>query len=306
MDGKQLKRLFLDALDELSTSNKYATQRKAYEYLDWAASIFVRETKILHAKTTITTVANQQVYDLPPNFVSLYMTNKNGRFFGKFYDGSNYSFPYLTTYEKIYKSNQTQSFDYPAKFAIVDKETVDSVITGTTNAAGTLSGGKATLQDTTKLFTTTNKVYQRDIVHDTTADSDGMVISVTGATQLEVGLFDVETEEPKAIGNGDAYVIQPAAEYSLVFDCPAGTAGYTLELPYVCLPEPVYSDYGFWRFNSRSCRAIAWGAASIFKLGEKEVTEASQIGGLFADEISRIKKELGRTRIIEGNYREVG
>jgi hypothetical protein len=306
MDGKQLKQLFLYALDELSSSSKYASVRKTYEMLDWAASIFSRETKMLHAKTTITTVANQQAYDLPPDFLGLYMTNHIGRFFGKFYDGSNYSFPYLTTYEKIYKSNKTDSVEYPSKFCIVDKESVESLITGSATAAGTLSAGKATLTDTTKLFTTTNRVYARDIIHDTTQGSDGVVLSVTNATQLEVGLFNVETEEAEGITNADAYVIQPAAEYSLVFDAPLETAAYTLELPYYCLPDPVYSDYGFWRFPARTCRAIAYGAASIFKLGEHEITEAAQIGGLFADEIRRLKKEVGRQKVIEGNYREVG
>jgi len=306
MDGKQLKQLFLYALDELSNSSKYATVRKTYEYLDWACSIFCRETKTLHTKVTLTTVADQQAYDLPPDFLDTYMTNARGRFFGKFYDGSNYSFPYLTTYEKIYKSNKTESVEYPSKFCIVDKETKDSVITGSATAAGTLSAGKATLTDTTKLFTTTNKVYPRDIIHDTTQGSDGIVLSVTSATQLEVGLFNVETEEAEGITNADAYVIQPAAEMSLVFDAPMETAGYTLELPYICLPDPVYSDYGFWRLNPRSCRAVAWGAASLFKLAESEITESAQIGGLFADEIRRVKKEIGRMRLVEGNYRNVG
>jgi hypothetical protein len=300
MDGKKLTRLFLDALDEESVADQYADQRKIYEYLDWAVALFVRETGILHTTVTITTVADQQNYDLPPDYIRPYM---KGRYFAKYYDGSNYSWPILTSYEKIYKSNYTDTKPWPGRFAIIEKSSKESLIQGTADVDGSASGGECTLNDASMDFTDTNKVYPRDIIHNTTDGSDGYVLEVTDANNLKVALFGGTNNEWKA---GDSYVIQPASEYELILDAPAESSGHTLTLPYICMPSPVFSDYGFWRINPRSCRAIAWGAAAIFKKPEREFTESAHIGGMFAAEVSRIKMEIAQAKLLDSSrYREV-
>ena len=303
MDGAKLKRLLLDALDQQDASDLYANDRQIYDALDWAAALFIRETMILHSEAVITTVADQQEYDLPPDFIRLYMENKKGRFFAKYYDGTNYSFPYLTTYEKLYKRNLTTAQAYPNHFAIKDKESKESLIMSTATAAGAAQYGQCTLTDSTKLFLTTNRVYARDIIHNESDSSDGIVLSVTSATALLTALFGGTNNQ---WASGNAYVIQPASEKVIFLDAPSENAGHTIYLPYICMPSPVYSDHGFWRIHPQSCRAIAYGAGSLIKLGHREFVESGQIGGLFADEISRIKRERAHNVLLDrSRYRRV-
>ena len=306
MDGKKLTRLFLDSVDEDEVSVQYAQQRKIYEALDWACALFIRETGILHTTVEITTVASQQEYDVPPDFIDLYMKNKRGRFIGKYYDGSNYSWPYLTEYEKIYKRNLSDSKSWPTNFSIIDKPTKETLIEGTATATNASSGGQATLEDTSMDFDGTNLVYPRDIIHNTTQSTNGYVLSVTDSNNIVVALFDSDGAESSGITLADSYKIQPATEYQLVLDAPSESASHTLELPYICMPSPVFSDYGWWRINPRSCRAIASGAASIFKKFEKEFVDSAQIGGLFAEEVSRTKMEVAKNKLLDrSRYREV-
>ena len=213
MDGKKLTREVLDFLDEAAPSDIQANQRRIYECLDMAVGIFCRETRMLHGSVDITTVENQQAYDLPPDFIDLYMKNSNGRFFVKFYEGTTYSWPLKTTYEKLFKTNLTDTKDIPGRFAIIEKADKESLIQGTADAAGAKSGGQCILQDDSMLFTTTNRVYPRDIIHNTTDGATGYVLSVTDATHLVAALFEGANNDWT---QNDAYIIQPAAEKLLV------------------------------------------------------------------------------------------
>ena len=303
MDGKKLTVLVLDALDEDAVSELYGKQRLIYEDLDQAAAIFARETGVLHAEHIITTVLGQQEYDLPPDYIRPYLQTSRGRFFAKYYDGSNYTWPLLSTYEKIFKSNLIESKEWPGRFAIHDKLTKEDLIQGSADADGAAAGGECTLRDDSMLFLTTNRVYPRDTIHNTSDGSDGYVLSVTDPTHLKTALFGGTVN---AWTNGDNYIIQPAAERQVILDAPSETTGHAMTMPYVCMPSPVFSDYGFWRINPRSCRAIAAGAAALFKIPKREFTESGQIGGLFAAEIIRVKREIAQERLQQGNYRERG
>jgi hypothetical protein len=303
MDGAKLTRLFLDAVGEEEALDQYADSRRIYEYLDWAAALFIRETGILHTSVTITTVADQQDYDLPPDYIRTYMKNRGGRYVAKYYDGSNYFWPVLTSHEKIYKANYTDSRTTPNRFAITDKADKEDMIEGAVTADGAAAGGECTLTDTTKAFTTTNKVYARDIVYNVTDGSDGYVLEVTSATELKVALFSGTANEWTS---GDTYRIQPGSEYRLILEAPSESAGHTLELPYICMPSPVFSQYGWWRINPRSCRAIAWGGAAMFKQPEREFQDAAQLGGTFGAEVSRVKYEVAKQRLLENSrYKSV-
>lgn len=303
MDGKKLTRLFLDAVGEEEALDQYADHRRIYESLDWSAALFIRETGVLHTSVEITTVVDQQEYDIPPDYIRTYMKNRKGRYFAKYYDGSNYFWPVLTSHEKIYKSNYTDSRENPNRFAIVDKADKSELITSTATAAGAAANGECTLTDTTKDFTDTDLVYPRDIIHNSTDGSDGYVLEVLSATQLKVALFDGTDND---ITLGDSYRIQPAAQYALVLEAPSSTAGHVLTLPYVCMPSPVFSELMWWRLNPRSCRAIAWGAAAMFKQPERQYQDAAQLGGTFAAEVSRMKHEIAKQRLLENSrYRAV-
>jgi len=293
MLGRMLKQLFLDAIDQAELDASYATEREVWEKLDEAACIFCREIKDLHAEAQITTVAGQQRYDLPGGFIGLYLVKSNGKFFLKYHDGDNYSFPLLSTEDKIYRDNLRTAQTWPNRFAIVDKNSLGSLITGTATAAGTLANGQCVLTDSTKLFTTTNRVWPRDIVYDTTQGSIGYVLSVTDATHLVVALFD-SAGAADGITLNDGYTIQPASKQQILLDAPSEASGHTMYVPYICLPEPVFSDLGFWRFSPETAKAMVDGAASLMKMPKREYQEAMQIGGKFAQELSRKRIEIAR------------
>ncbi len=298
MDGIHLTQEVLDCIDTDAVSILYANQRRIYECLDQAAAMYCRETKILHGSVDIATVAGQQVYDLPPDFIELYLKDRRERYCLKYSHGTDVSWPVSDTYENIVLANLTDSQDWPNRFAIIDKPASSALITGTATAPGALAGGQCVLSDGTKLFLTTNKVYPRDIIHNTAGASNGYVLSVSEATQLVTALFG----SAGAAGDwtlSDAYVIQPAAVKSLILDAPSANDGDTITVHYICMPNPVYSDYGFWRFPSRVCKAIAYGAASIFKTGKKEYSDAGQIGGFFASEIKLTRSEIARQALYE-------
>lgn len=300
MDGKSLKRAVLDFLDEEVASALFAKARVVYEYLDAAAVEFARDTQSLTAEAEITTVADQQEYDLPPDFIQLYMKSSVGRFFGKYYDGSNCSWPVFTSYEKIYKTNLTDSKSIPGRFAIRDKDAKEDLIQGAADAAGAASGGQCTLQDDSMLFTTTNRVYPRDRIHNTTDGSDGVVLSVTDATHLVCALFGGGSNDWAL---SDAYVIQPAAEKQVVLDAPSETAGHTLTIPYICRPTPVYSDYGFWRIDPMSCRAIAAEAAFLYMNQKGDFEAANRLRMIYQEEVLRTRRERAMMRLQDGQYR---
>jgi len=303
MDGIRLTQEVLDCIDTDTVSNLYANQRRIYECLDQAAAMYCRETKVLHGSVDITTVLGQQVYDLPPDFIALYLKDRRAQYFIKYSHGGDFSWPVIDSYESIFLANLTDNQDWPNRFAIIDKPASSALINGAATAPGALVGGQCVLSDSAKLFLTTNKVYPRDIIHNITDASSGYVLSVSAETQLVAALFG-------ASGSGcdwtlaDAYVIQPAAVKSLVLDAPSANNGDTITVPYVCMPNPVYSDYGFWRFPSRVCKAIAYGAASIFKTGKKEYSDAGQIGGFFASEIKLTRSEIARQALYESRRRQ--
>jgi hypothetical protein len=284
MFGRMLKQLLLDQLDLSEVDHSYAAERELWEMLDKAACIFVRELMNLHAEATITTVASQQAYDLPGGFLGLYMKNYRRKYFLKYYDGSNYSWPIADTREKIYKQNYTTAQTWPNRFAIVDKETVGTLISGTATAAGAAANGQCTLTDATKLFTTTNRVWPRDIVYNVTDVSMGYVLEVTDATNLLIALFDGTDND---VSLGDAYKIQPSAKSQIFLDAPSESTGHIISIPYVTLPEPVFSDLGSWRFSPETCKAIVSGAAALMKTPKREYKEAMQLGGEFAQELGR-------------------
>jgi hypothetical protein len=294
MDGKGLTQAVLDCLDTNAISNLYATQRRIYECLDQAAGIFCRETMILRKTFSITTESGRQAYDLPPDFINLSITNRRGKYIIKYYDGSNTCWPVEAPYDDIFFDNLTDYRDVPNRFTIIPKETAGALITGTATAAGAKANGQCTLEDTTKDFLVANKIYARDLVHNADDKSSGYILEVTDATHLVTSLFSDPGEKTSASDwtLDDDYTIQPAVEKTLYIEAPSNAAGHTITIPYVCMPNPVFSDFGFWLFPPRTCKAIAYGAASIFKVGKKEYTESAQIGGFFTAEIKTLKREI--------------
>lgn len=301
MDGRTMIELFADALDEADSAELFLRKKLAYEFLDQAAGNFCRDKEPLHKTVEITTVEDQQAYDLPPDFIRPYLKDRRGRLLARYYDGTNYFWPVLTEFEKIYRQNLTESRSEPGKFAIIDKEDKEDLITGTADAAGARANGLCTLQDDSMLFTTTNKVYPRDVIHNTTDGSDGYVITVTDATHLSCALFG---ENNADWSNSDAYVIQPAAEKQVYLDAPSESAGHTLALRYVCMPSPVYSPYGFWRLPAHVCRAIVFRAAAIYDGNEKHSKNVDRLNRLYTEELQLFHRDQCQQALQSGRYRE--
>ena len=302
MNGKMLTRQFLDFIDVKDVSDDYASQRRIYEALDMAAAIFCRETRTLHDDDYLTTVVGVQRYDLPPDFIDLWMKSSKGSFFIRYTDGINYSFPPLTPYERIYRDNLTTAQEIPNRFAIMDKGTATAAITGSATAAGAVVNSKSILTDSTRNFLTTHRAYPRDVVYNATTGAMGYVLSVIDATRLYTALFD-GTAGNNGWAVSDMYTIQPSAEKELILDAPSATAGHVMHVSYVCMPTPVFSDFDTWSFPPRTCRAIASGGAAIFKMDKTQYIESKALGGHFVDEITRFKIEQGRQKLQEGPSR---
>lgn len=306
MDGKTITDLMLDALDTPIREELFNTDpRVLYQCLDRAAIEFCRETRALTKEIALTTVAAQQAYDLPPDFIGLYLKNPSDRYIFKYYDGSSYSWTVQVPYEQLFRLNLTTAKSSPSYFAVIDKLSQPALITGTTTSAGAVSAGQCTLTDSTKLFLTTNLVYPRDIVHNTSDKSDGIVLSVTDATQLVTALFKGMEGQNADWSSGDAYVIQRSTAKQIFLDAPSETAGHTITLPYTAMPDPVYSDYGFWRLPAATCHAIACEAAFFWQNRKGKYQAADRHHVMFINEMNRMRIETARSVLRPGQARQM-
>jgi hypothetical protein len=206
----------------------------------------------------------------------------------------------LDSYDRLYLDNYIDNQDFPSYFALIDTATQPTLITGTATAAGTATNGRCILADNTKHFLTTNLVYPRDIIYNSTDQSLGIVLAVIDDTHLYCALF-AGTDNDWT--DADAYTIQPSSKKTLVLAMPALTAGYTIDVVYVCMPAPVYWDFAAWNFPDRTCQAIASGGASLFKIGKTEYKESQSLGALFDSEVKQYKIEMGRMKLQQGPSR---
>jgi hypothetical protein len=290
MDGRQLLQAVLDQLDDTSQVRR-EDRRRIFRALDLAAQAFCRFTRIYRRSVTVTTAEGEQHHDLPPDFLDLYMQRPNGRRYVRYTAGADVTWPAVVPWEQIYRLNLTERQETPSRVAIREQETTPALITGTATAPGAESRGAAVLTDAAKNFLTTNRVWPRDAIHNQTKDSDGIVLAVTDATHLQVALFDGKS---KGITSGDTYTIVPATRERLSLEAPAASAGHAIDIPYVGMPDPVYSDYGSWRLSDARCYGIASGAAMLLKLPESSWQEAQVLSRGFMEEVKQTNRETAR------------
>lgn len=269
MDGATLLRSLRESIGEPSGS-QYIDNRTAYQYLWDAATEIVRRTRCLQATTILTTVAEQSAYILPADYLEMALKDSKGEQFVKYSDGSAVSFINPAPYEEVVYANSTTSVSRPSRYAILDKAALYSQITGTATSAGAVTAGKSTLTDTAGLFTTTDYVSAGDVIHNTTGDASGIVLSVDGATTLSVALFDNSTGASEGWTQNDAYVIQPQGRWQLVFDPPPSTAGHTTTVYYAQRPAPVFHSYGMYRIPSHFLTDLIDYASFRYKYRDKE------------------------------------
>ena len=257
MDGKSLVYTLGHVLREGDEST-LLDDKTSYDYLWKAAIQFVKKTKCLTATQTITTVASQRVYDLDVEYSGLYLQDSYARYFVKINDGTNDTFVYSRDYDAVIFTNNTSTAAIPSSFSIIDKAVQFANITGT----ATTGSATSTLKDSTAPFA---NVAVGDNAHDVTDASDGVVTAVTSTSQITAPLFG-GTDDTWT--SADAYVIVPQGRKQIVFDPIPSTSDYTITVYYLKRPDPVYSPYGSYPFDTQYELALAYYAAWLYKYRE--------------------------------------
>jgi hypothetical protein len=254
-------------LHERSYSD-WLNDQSSYTYLYGGAVEINSRNALITSVQSITTSASIAEYNLNPDFTSLYLKDKDGKYFVKVYDGTNYFFVNHKAYEEVYYNNLTSSQTMPDSFTIKPATTQDSNITGTASSAGTASNGEATLTDTSS-STKFSTISVGDTVHNTTDSSHGIVIEKTSNTALICAMFS-STGSSASFESSDAYVIVPQPRYSMVFEPAFSTSGYVVAVPYIQKPTPVFSPYRSYKFPMECKRELVDYAATLYKYRDRD------------------------------------
>lgn len=287
VDGTSILRELRNILNETSTSS-FLDTRSSYYYLWLAATELVDRTECLTTTQTITTVASQQAYDLNPDFLRLYMKDTNNNLFIRYNDGTTTSTLKFKKYESVYYDNDTSTVSVPDSFATRDDPTKETAEVGTATSVGAASAGQCTLTDTAADFT---NVAPGDIVNNTTDGASGYVLSKTSTTVIATALFD-------GTGNdwtqSDAYTIQPQGRLQLVIVPTPSTSGHTITVPYVQRPDPVFSNYGIYRFNAQYLMALCFYAAWLYKYRDSDSNFGDKFYQYFDSHVRKANVSSGR------------
>jgi len=263
MDGKQLLRQLRDILNESSTSG-WMDDFTSYTYLWNGATEFASRTQCFKSTVNITLVANVSQYLLPADFLNLYAKNDDNDYFLFLDDGTGYKrFMFYKDHNDILYQQNT-STEFPYNFTVVDSESDISPISGTASSSGTA------LVDAAGDFT---GVTVGDTVHNVTDGSAGIVTAYISSTQLTVPLFGGTNDTWAA---SDAYEIVPQGRTAILVDPPPSVSAYTVTVPYIQRPTPVFSDYTTYRFQHEYMMAIIMYAAWLYKYRDSKVNEGDR------------------------------
>ncbi len=302
MDGKTLLYKIQELLNE-DSSSAFLDRRSSFQFLWEAATKFSQRTNALTNTQSITTVADQTDYTLNANFLKLRLKDDRNRYYVKYNDGSNKSFIYEKSFSDIVLANNTTSVTHPGEFAIEPDSTLDSQISSTTTSVGAASLGLVILTDTTADF---SDVSAGDNVHNTTDGSDGTVISKTSSTVLVTVLFGGTDND---YTSGDSYVIQPQGRMKIVLDPPPDTAGHTMTVYYNERPDPVFHDYGVYRFPDQYVEGIVFYALWKYKYRDSEPNFGDAYFQFFETAVKEANAQMGdamRRRKIPVNFKARG
>jgi len=260
----------------------------AYQLLNEAAIDWTTRTKCIRSTQSITTVASTSAYDLNPDYLGLYLRDSSKNLFIKYYDGTNTSFINQIEYSDIVLANSNYQ-TLPSSFAVIDKSTLPTRITGTASANGAASGGECTLTVAASAF---SNVYAGDNVHNTTDGSTGVVLSKTSNLALVTALFNGTNSD---WSSADAFVIQPQSRKQVILEPPSSTAAHTVTVYYVQKPAPVYSDYGMFRFDGEVSNALVKYAAWLYKYRDKDPNYGDKWYQHYENQITIYNKTVNNT-----------
>jgi len=258
---------YLHRLNQISNdahpSGYWMDKKTSFDFIFEAAKDMSKKLKVNHNTQTLTTTIGGIAYPLHPDFMEILTEDGFNNKIVKYSDGTNTSWLTRVSYGHILHDNNTTAVPIPRRFAITSYD-LAARITGTAKSASTNSGGESTLTDGTADFTLVNA---GDAVMNTALSYVGVVLSKTSTTVLKTAMFNVAgTNSAYADwSNGNAYLIQPQAQFQLILDPPPASAGHTMTVDYICRPAPVYSDYGSYTFATGYEEALLKYAFWLYK-----------------------------------------
>uniref|UniRef100_A0A6M3ITK6 Uncharacterized protein n=1 Tax=viral metagenome TaxID=1070528 RepID=A0A6M3ITK6_9ZZZZ len=290
MDGKTLTEGLAQILLEDSSTSSFLDSKTSYDYIYDAVVEFCRRTQIFKSSQAVTTVADQAAYDLNPDFLQLYLKNDRNEFVLKLYDGAGYNWIKFRDYDGIYLANELSSAPLPSNFAIRTKETLSDNMTGTATSAGALSNGEATLTDSLAPFA---NAQVGDFVHNTSDGAHGIVIAKTSSSALVTAMFGGTEND---WDSSDAYIVIPQGRKQVYLDPPPSIAAYTVTVPYIQKPVPVYSLYRSYRLDRQYQMAIIMYAAWLYKMRDSRPDYGSRYFTYFDAECRKAAKTENRNQ----------
>jgi hypothetical protein len=264
MDGSTLCRDVRKLLME-GESSEFVDDRLTMDLLWEAAQEINRESQWLTKEYTFSTVVNQTNYHLPYDFQELYMYDSFNYHTIRINNGSGDTFVRWKNFNAIYQDRPFFSGSQPIAndFSIVDADALTN-ITGIATSNGADSNGESILTDSLAPFA---NVSVGDIVHNITDSSDGMVIGLISTSQIRTGIYDGTTND-WAIN--DSYVIVPQHRLDIVLNPAPSVSGYTVYVPYISRPDPVYSLFAKYNFPNMWRYVLTKYAAWMYKYRDKE------------------------------------
>lgn len=290
MDGITLLRQTAELLNEDYDTSGFTDDKVGYEFLWQAAVEFNNRTRALSTTTTLTTAVDGTDHVLPADFLQLYLKDDFDRYYVAYSDGTTTSFIYEETKDTIIFANNTNSVSVPSRFYIGDEELDTTTLTGTATDTGAKVAGQSTLTDSTGDFED-DGVQPGDTVHNETDNSSGYILSVTSGTALVVALFDGDSNDWTT---DDVYTIVLQPRLKLVVDPPTSTADHTMTVHYIQRPEPVFSNYGRYRFKSEFSSALTRYAAWLYKYRDKMPDEGDRWYSFFDRQVRQYGLKVGR------------
>ena len=294
MDGHTLARSTREGLHE-SSAGTFMNSRTTYDYLYAGAIAFNMRAHLLVSSQTITVVQGTTSYNLNSDFAGMANEDSAGREFIKFTVNSADYFIYPMDYSQSVLGNSTAQGAIPIGYYIL-KATPPSNVTGTATSTGVLSNGETTLTDSNASYTT---VAVGDLIHNTTDDSHGVVVSVTNSTTIICSLFEGTTNQ---FTSGDAYIIIPQARFKLVID-PAPSQSATISFNYAQRPNPVYSPYRAYNYPFEYVNVLVNYAVACYKAKDRDFATSQAIMGLADKQIRDTAAQLRRSLPQRNNFR---
>jgi hypothetical protein len=293
MDGKTLAEDVRKILLE-DDSSTFIDDFLTYNFLYEAALQLNQDLRWLTDEYNFQLTVNVKDYTLPANFQELYAMDNLNRHYIRFNQGVGTQDQFCTwrdidAMEHDVVPNSSQVF--PDFFGLRDA-TVPVNLSGSMGAfVGPVLPGESLLGDSSTNFS--GIVAPGDIIHNYTDGSSGYVIQVLNSGALTTALSG-------GINNywsgGDKYYLTLQSRMSLHFEPYPNTSGVQVYVPYIKVPDPVYSPYRSYPFPSSYRFPLVKYAAWLYKYRDKEPNYGNEWYKYYEDQLRKSKRIINRQR----------